>query len=117
MICSNKFYSIYFSGNAFEIPKNFHRITQIARQNATQNGPMLFAAQHTKMKNIVINIATILLITLRGEVPPKASLIADFINSFIMLLFYCYNVIILSFEQIAKFGNHFIYKIFKVRLF
>jgi hypothetical protein len=56
------------------------------------------------------------LITSSGEHPSKASLIADLINSFILQLFYyCYNVIILSFEQIEKFRTHFFQKIFKVR--
>ena len=104
----------YSSGNAFEIPKNLHSNTQIPRQTATLPGPRLSAPQHTKRKNIAIIIPTILLITSSGEHPSKASLIADLINSFILLLFYCYNVIILSFEDIAKFRKHFIYKIFKV---
>ena len=85
------------------------------RQSATLPGPKLFAAQHTKRKKIAIIIPMILLIMSSGERPPKASLIADLINSFILLVFYCYNVIILSFKDIAKFRQHFVYKIFKVR--
>ena len=107
--------SIYSSGKAFEIPKNFHSNTQMPRQRATLPGPRLSAPQHTKRKKIAIIIPMILLITSSGEHPPKASLIADLINSFILLLFYCYNVIILSFKDIAKFRQHFVYKIFKVR--
>ena len=97
--------SIYSSGKAFEIPKNFHSNTQMPRQSATLPGPRLSAPQHTKRKKIAIIIPMILLITSSGEHPPKASLIADLINSFILLLFYCYNVIILSLKILQNLDN------------